>query len=74
MKRLELLRRSRGFSQQGLAAASRVGRTRISELECGRLIPGPGSRELAKLALILGVDRTHMTSLLDNVDEASLGA
>ena len=68
MKRLELLRRSRGFSQQSLSAATGVARTRISELECGRFTPGAGSTELSRLARFLGVEPVQSQSLLEEVD------
>ncbi len=68
MKRLELLRRSRGFSQQDLSAATGVARTRISELECGRFIPSTGSKDLTRLATVLGVSPAQARSILEEVD------
>ena len=68
MTRLELLRRSRGFTQAQLADATGVPRTRISLLECGRAIPPRGGVELSSLARFFHIPLGEADALLDNGD------
>lgn len=53
---LRALRRSRGMTQRGLAAASRLDFTYLSKLENSRLPHGPSEAACISLAVALGAD------------------
>jgi transcriptional regulator with XRE-family HTH domain len=67
VKKLELLRRSHGLTQQQVADATGVARSRLSLMERGRAIPPKGGVELQRLATFFSLPVSEHTALLDEV-------
>jgi transcriptional regulator with XRE-family HTH domain len=66
MRRLETLRRARGWTRTELGRRARVDNSRLAKIEAGRVVPYPP--ELRRLARVLGWSARDSAGLLDQIE------
>lgn len=69
MRRIRFLALERGLTGRELAKRSNLDPSKISALQLGRYTPAPGSLELRRVAIALGVPASEAESLLEDVRE-----